>query len=134
MKPSQDPHIAISHGNVPKSVSKVLPSGVLTVRIREDRRKASQKLCNRGQNGLKLFRQNSWEGRLFLMIAAHPETERAPRVSQVIAEALVRRQGPLRIASRAARLGCSPMLTRTLVVACSATALDTTGITTRRED
>ncbi|MFN8663023.1 MAG: hypothetical protein U0075_14130 [Thermomicrobiales bacterium] len=68
------------------------------------------------------------------MIAAHPETERAPRVSQVIAEALVRRQGPLRIASRAARLGCSPTLTRTLVVACSATALDTTGITTRRED
>ena len=68
------------------------------------------------------------------MIAAHPETERAPRVSQVVAEALVRRQGPLRVAVRATRLGCSPTLTRTLVVACSATALDTGGVTDRRED
>ncbi len=68
------------------------------------------------------------------MIAAHPETERAPRVSQVIAEALVRRQGPLRVAARATRLGCSPTLTRTLVVACSATALDTAGVSSRRED
>lgn len=68
------------------------------------------------------------------MIAAHPETERAPRVSRVIAEALVRRQGPLRIAARATRLGCSPTLTRTLVVACSATALDTDGPAPRSED
>lgn len=68
------------------------------------------------------------------MIAAHPDAERAPRVSQVIAEALVRRQGPLRIAARATRLGFSPTLTRTLVVACSATALDTTGVSSRRED
>jgi len=67
------------------------------------------------------------------MIAAHPESERVPRISQMIAEALVRRQGPLRIAARAARLGCSPSLTRTLVVACSATALDTTGVSSRRE-
>lgn len=68
------------------------------------------------------------------MMAAHPETERVSRVSQVIAEALVRRQGPLRVATRATRLGCSPVLTRTLVVACSATALDTTGVSSRRED
>jgi hypothetical protein len=68
------------------------------------------------------------------MIAAHPESERIPRISQVIAEALVRRQGPLRVAARAARLGCSPTLTRTLMVACSATALDTAGVNSRRED
>ena len=68
------------------------------------------------------------------MIAAHPDTERAPRISQVVAEALVRRQGPLRVAARATRLGCSPLLTRTLVVACSATALDTAGVNSRRED
>jgi hypothetical protein len=68
------------------------------------------------------------------MIAAHPETERAPRISQVIAEALVRRQGPLRVAARATRLGCSPTLTRTLIVACSATALDTSVISPRREE
>ena len=48
--------------------------------------------------------------------------------------ALVRRQGPLRVATRAARLGCSPTLTRTPVVACSATALDTTGVGSRGED
>lgn len=46
-----------------------------------------------------------------------------PRPSQLIAEALVQRLGPRRIAKRAARLGCSPQLTHVMVVACGATAL-----------
>jgi hypothetical protein len=58
------------------------------------------------------------------MRAPIPAEERIPPVSRVVAEALVRRQGPLRIATRAARLGLSPTLTRTLVVACGAAALD----------
>ncbi len=66
------------------------------------------------------------------MRAPIPAEERSPRVSRVIAEALVRRQGPRRIVSRATRLGLSPVLTRALVVACGACALDVGGPTTRR--
>jgi hypothetical protein len=58
------------------------------------------------------------------MRAPNPAEERTPRVSRVIAEALVRRQGPRRIVTRATRLGLSPVLTRALVVACGASALD----------
>ena len=58
------------------------------------------------------------------MRAPTPAEEHAPRVSRVIAEALVRRQGPSRIVNRAARLGISPTLTRAMVVACGASALD----------
>jgi hypothetical protein len=45
------------------------------------------------------------------------------RPSELIAEALVRRLGPRRIAIRAARLGLSPQLTHVMVAACGATAL-----------
>jgi hypothetical protein len=62
------------------------------------------------------------------MRAPNPAEERTPRVSRVIAEALVRRQGPRRIVTRATRLGLSPVLTRALVVACGASALDVKGI------
>jgi len=65
----------------------------------------------------------AWKGRV-CMRAPIPAEERIPPVSRVVAEALVRRQGPLRIATRAARLGLSPTMTRTLVVACGAAALD----------
>ena len=57
----------------------------------------------------------------------HPE-DRTPPVSRIIAEALVRRQGPSRIVTRASRLGLSPVLTRAVVVACAASALDSDGI------
>ena len=46
-----------------------------------------------------------------------------PRPSQLIAEALVERLGPHRIAKRAARLGLSPQLTHVVVAACGATAI-----------
>jgi hypothetical protein len=49
--------------------------------------------------------------------------ESAPRPSELIAEALVQRLDPSRIAKRAARLGFSPQLTHVMVVACGATAL-----------
>jgi hypothetical protein len=58
------------------------------------------------------------------MHAPNPAEDRNPRVSRVIAEALVRRQGPRRIVTRATRMGLSPTLTRALVVACGASALD----------
>ena len=57
-----------------------------------------------------------------------PAEDRIPPVSRVIAEALVRRQGPRRIVTRATRLGLSPVLTRAVVVACAASALDSDGI------
>jgi hypothetical protein len=62
------------------------------------------------------------------MRAPIPPEDRTPPVSRVIAEALVRRQGPSRIVTRATRLGLSPVLTRALVVACAAAALDSDGI------
>jgi hypothetical protein len=68
------------------------------------------------------------------MRAPDPAEERTPRVSQVVAEALVRRQGPFKIVSRAERLGLPPTLTRALVVACGASALDTRpGLPSRRD-
>jgi hypothetical protein len=67
------------------------------------------------------------------MRAPIPAEDRPPRVSRVIAEALVRRQGPRRIVTRATRLGLSPVLTRALVVACGASALDADGPMIRRQ-
>jgi hypothetical protein len=67
------------------------------------------------------------------MRAPIPAEDRSPRVSRVIAEALVRRQGPRRIVTRATRLGLSPVLTRALVVACGASALDADGPMPRRQ-
>jgi len=67
------------------------------------------------------------------MRAPYPAEEMSPRVSRVIAEALVRRQGPRRIVTRATRLGLSPVLTRALIVACGACALDVSGPGTRRQ-
>ena len=49
-----------------------------------------------------------------------------PHPSQVIAEALVERQGPRQIVRRAATLGLSRQLTEAMVVACCATAVDLT--------
>lgn len=57
------------------------------------------------------------------MRPATPIEDPTPRPSQLIAEALVQRHGPHRIAKRAARLGFSPQLTHVMVVACGATAL-----------
>lgn len=53
-----------------------------------------------------------------------PSENQAPRPSRVIAEALVQRHGPHCIVDRASKLGLPPQLTRVMVVACSATALD----------
>jgi hypothetical protein len=50
--------------------------------------------------------------------------ESSSRASRLIAEALVQRYGPRRIVASANRLGLPPQLTRAVVVACSATALD----------
>ena len=66
------------------------------------------------------------------MRAPLPVEERVPRVSRVVAEALVERQGPRRIVTQANQLGLPPVLTRALVVACGASALDTTGVTASR--
>ena len=57
-----------------------------------------------------------------------PAEDRTPPVSRVIAEALVLRQGPRRIVTRATRLGLSPVLTKAVVVACAASALDNDGV------
>lgn len=46
------------------------------------------------------------------------------RPSQVIAEALVERYGPSQIASKADRLGLPQPLTRAILAACCATAVD----------
>lgn len=67
------------------------------------------------------------------MRAPNPVEEREPRVSRVVAEALVRRQGPRRIVTRATRLGLSPVLTRAVVVACGASALDVESLTAKRD-
>jgi hypothetical protein len=56
------------------------------------------------------------------MRPAMSQDESAPRPSELIAEALVQRLDPSRIAKRAARLGFSPQLTHVMVVACGATA------------
>jgi len=47
-----------------------------------------------------------------------------PRASRLIAEALVKRHSPSRLALKARRMGLSPQLTRTMVVACSAASLE----------
>jgi hypothetical protein len=67
------------------------------------------------------------------MRAPNPVDERETRVSRVVAEALVRRQGPRRIVTRATRLGLSPVLTRAVVVACGASALDVESLPAKRD-
>ncbi len=60
------------------------------------------------------------------MAPATPPTEgTGHRPSRVVAEALVKRWGPKRIAVRANRLGFPAPLTEAMVVACSAAAIDT---------
>lgn len=44
--------------------------------------------------------------------------------SRLVAESLVKRHAPSRILMRARRLGLSPELTRAVVVACSAAAIE----------
>jgi hypothetical protein len=68
------------------------------------------------------------------MRAPTPAEDRTPPVSRVIAEALVRRQGPQRIVNRATRLGLPPTLTRAMVVACGASALDIGNLSAQRRD
>lgn len=68
------------------------------------------------------------------MRAPNPVEVRETRVSRVVAEALVRRQGPRRIVTRATRLGLPPMLTRAVVVACGASALDVESLPARQEE
>ena len=58
-----------------------------------------------------------------MMIPVKSE-EANPRPSQVIAEALLQRQGPGQITARASSLGFSRSLTRAIVVACTSTATD----------
>ena len=69
----------------------------------------------------------SGKGLVSMHAPIRPE-DRIPPVSRVIAEALVRRQGPSRIVTRATHLGLSPVLTRAVVVACAASARDSDGI------
>jgi hypothetical protein len=64
------------------------------------------------------------KGLLSGMLPAQSSPEPTPRPSRVIAEALVQRHGPRRIAIRAAKLGFSVALTEAIVVACSAAAID----------
>ena len=52
------------------------------------------------------------------------KSEEATRPSQVIAEALLQRQGPGQITARASALGFPRSLTRAIVVACTSTATD----------
>jgi hypothetical protein len=80
-----------------------------------------------GEPATAVLAQPTWKGRVF-MLPPVPAEERLPRVSRVVAEALVRRQGPRRIVTRATRLGLPPTLTRALVVACGASALDAAGV------
>jgi hypothetical protein len=66
------------------------------------------------------------------MSSVIPTEDPTPRPSRVIAEALVQRHGPNRIADRASRLGYPPQLTRAMVAACCATAVDRVGVPRRR--
>jgi hypothetical protein len=58
------------------------------------------------------------------MAPAEQPSEDAPRASRLIAEALVKRHSPSRIVMKARRMGLSPTLARTMVVACSAAAIE----------
>jgi hypothetical protein len=58
------------------------------------------------------------------MAPADLPSDDAPRASRLIAEALVKRHSPTRIVLKARRMGLSRELTRTMVVACSATSLE----------
>lgn len=58
------------------------------------------------------------------MMTSVEREELSPRPSQVIAEALVQRQGPGQIAARASALGFPRSLTRAIVFACTSTATD----------
>ena len=66
------------------------------------------------------------------MPAAATETASA-RPSHVIAEALVQRHGPRRIVAQASRLGLPPQLTRAMVAACGATAVDPSAVSRRAQ-
>jgi hypothetical protein len=55
----------------------------------------------------------------------------SPTPSQVIAKALVERQGPRQIASQADQLGLPRSLTKAILAACCSTAVDRKG-TSRR--
>lgn len=60
------------------------------------------------------------------MHAMPNETSSSPRLSRFVAEALVGRHGPRQITARANAIGLPNQLTKVIVVACTATATDTT--------
>lgn len=69
------------------------------------------------------------KGRVPAMAPAEPQSDcpdrfHDDRASRLIAESLVKRHAPSRILMRAKRLGLSPELTRAVVVACSAAAIE----------
>ena len=57
---------------------------------------------------------------------------KSPRPTQVIAKALVERQGPRQIASQADQLGLPRSLTRAILAACCSTAVDSSGASRKR--
>lgn len=59
--------------------------------------------------------------------APQADTPAPARPSRLVAEALVKRHGPKRIVQRAVRYGISPELTRAMVVACGAVAIEPRG-------
>jgi hypothetical protein len=61
------------------------------------------------------------------MMPTPTQDDPGARPSRLIAEALVKRHGPRRIVQRAARQGCSPALTRAMVLACGAVAIEPRG-------
>lgn len=65
------------------------------------------------------------------MTPATPAHHHDPRPSRLIAEALVARHGPQAITTRATMLGLSHRLTRVMVAACGATAVDAPVVTKR---
>ena len=66
------------------------------------------------------------------MIDLYQADVQTPRPTQVIAKALVERQGPGQIASQADRLGLPRPLTRAILVACCSTAVDSSIVARKR--
>jgi len=67
------------------------------------------------------------------MMARNPSEQPPAPPSRMIAEALVERQGPCQIVTKAATLGLSRQLTRVILVACGATAVDANRIASPRQ-
>jgi hypothetical protein len=59
------------------------------------------------------------------MLAQAPQQEVAPRLSRLVAEALIERHGPRLIQRRAKEIGLPAPVAEVAVAACAATACDT---------